>query len=76
MQGGDGLGIHAELCFRPALAQMIVCDVEILSEYFRAGKGNREMGGLLSGLLGNRVDTTELSTGTLLSARPRPDDRL
>ena len=30
MQGGDGLGIHAELCFRPALAQMIVCDVEIL----------------------------------------------
>jgi len=51
--------------FREVLTSGLLTDEDRneIIEYFRAGKGNREMGGLLSGLLGNRVDTTELSTG-------------
>ena len=53
--------------FREVLTSGLLTDEDRneIIEYFRAGKGNREMGGLLSGLLGNRVDTTELSTGEM-----------
>ena len=51
--------------FREVLTSGLLTDEDRneIIEYFRAGKGNREMGGLLSGLLGNRVDTVELATG-------------
>ena len=51
--------------FREVLTSGLLTDEDRseMIEWFRAGKSNQEMGGLLSGLLGNRADTMELATG-------------
>ncbi|MDE6456966.1 MAG: hypothetical protein K2L38_13950, partial [Dysosmobacter sp.] len=51
--------------FREVLTSGLLTDEDRseIIEWYRAGKGNREIGGLLSGLLGNRVDTMKLATG-------------